>query len=174
MCIEIECQPYYDSPPNYSMVLWSFQPCYFSLVFIIVIALSSFCALFLYVCRFPHLPCLQVGQEQKHTYLPLEVCNLVAGQRCIKKLSDVQTSKMIRATAKKAPDREQEIVNLVSSETKRVILKHHKFETGEKHVFKHNYMYVHCHSFLLSTCTHHRPLQKRERTGKEYSCSPFV
>ena len=73
-------------------------------------------ALFLYVCRFPHLPCLQVGQEQKHTYLPLEVCNLVAGQRCIKKLSDMQTSKMIRATAKKAPDREQEIVNLVSSD----------------------------------------------------------
>ena len=23
--------------------------------------------------QFPHLPCLQVGQEQKHTYLPLEV-----------------------------------------------------------------------------------------------------
>lgn len=22
--------------------------------------------------RYPHLPCLQVGQEQKHTYLPLE------------------------------------------------------------------------------------------------------
>nr|6RA4_A Chain A, Protein argonaute-2 [Homo sapiens]6RA4_B Chain B, Protein argonaute-2 [Homo sapiens] len=37
------------------------------------------------VLRYPHLPCLQVGQEQKHTYLPLEVCNIVAGQRCIKK-----------------------------------------------------------------------------------------
>ena len=154
MCIEIERQPYYYSPPNYSIVLWSFQPYYFSQVFIIVIALtcSSLGALFLYVCRFPHLPCLQVGQEQKHTYLPLEVCNLVAGQRCIKKLSDVQTSKMIRATAKKAPDREQEIVNLVSSDTKCEILKHH-FETHEKRVFKHHY--VHCHSFLLSTCTHH-------------------
>lgn len=23
--------------------------------------------------RYPHLPCLQVGQEHKHTYLPLEV-----------------------------------------------------------------------------------------------------
>ncbi len=23
--------------------------------------------------KFPHLPCLQVGQEKKHTYLPLEV-----------------------------------------------------------------------------------------------------
>lgn len=55
--------------------------------------------------RFPHLPCLQVGQEHKHTYLPLEVCNIVPGQRCIKKLTDMQTSTMIKATARSAPDR---------------------------------------------------------------------
>lgn len=59
------------------------------------------------------MPCLQVGQEQKHTYLPLEVCNIVAGQRCIKKLTDMQTSTMIKATARSAPDREREINNLV-------------------------------------------------------------
>ncbi|GFR77219.1 argonaute-like protein, partial [Elysia marginata] len=61
----------------------------------------------------PYLPCLQVGQEQKHTYLPLEVCNIVAGQRCIKKLTDMQTSTMIKATARSAPDREKEINNLI-------------------------------------------------------------
>lgn len=63
--------------------------------------------------QYPALPCLQVGQEQKHTYLPIEVCNIVAGQRCIKKLTDVQTSTMIKATARSAPDREAEIANLV-------------------------------------------------------------
>ncbi|CAF0775064.1 unnamed protein product [Rotaria sordida] len=63
--------------------------------------------------QYPHLPCLQVGQEQKHTYLPLEVCNIVPGQRCIKKLTDMQTSTMIKATARSAPDREKEINNLV-------------------------------------------------------------
>jgi eukaryotic translation initiation factor 2C len=63
--------------------------------------------------RFPHLPCLQVGQEHKHTYLPLEVCNIVQGQRCIKKLTDMQTSTMIKATAKSAPEREKEINNLI-------------------------------------------------------------
>ncbi|XP_003380727.1 putative piwi domain protein [Trichinella spiralis] len=62
---------------------------------------------------YPQLPCLQVGLEQKHTYLPLEVCNLVPGQRCIKKLTDTQTSSMIKATARSAPDREQEINELV-------------------------------------------------------------
>lgn len=29
------------------------------------------------VLRYPHLPCLQVGQEQKHTYLPLEASKLI-------------------------------------------------------------------------------------------------
>ncbi|KAK6167315.1 hypothetical protein SNE40_021377 [Patella caerulea] len=64
--------------------------------------------------QYPHFPCLQVGQEQKHTYLPLEVCNIVGGQRCIKKLTDMQTSTMIKATARSAPDREKEINNLVT------------------------------------------------------------
>ncbi|CAH1772409.1 unnamed protein product [Owenia fusiformis] len=63
--------------------------------------------------QFPHLPCLQVGQEQKHTYLPLEVCRVIAGQRCLKKLTDNQTSTMIKATARSAPDREKEINSLV-------------------------------------------------------------
>lgn len=63
--------------------------------------------------RFPHLPCLQVGQEHKHTYLPLEVCNIVQGQRCVKKLTDMQTSTMIKATARSAPDRQREINNLI-------------------------------------------------------------
>uniref|UniRef100_A0A0N4Z625 Protein argonaute-1 n=1 Tax=Parastrongyloides trichosuri TaxID=131310 RepID=A0A0N4Z625_PARTI len=63
--------------------------------------------------KYPHLPCLQVGQEHKHTYLPIEVCDIVSGQRCIKKLTDTQTSTMIKATARSAPEREREISNLV-------------------------------------------------------------
>ena len=45
---------------------------------------------------------------------PSQVCNLVPGQRCIKKLSESQTSRMIRATSRTAPDREREINRLVS------------------------------------------------------------
>ncbi|KAI3380253.1 hypothetical protein SNEBB_010630 [Seison nebaliae] len=62
--------------------------------------------------NFPNLPCLQVGHESKNTYLPLEVCHIVAGQRCIKKLTDSQTSQMIKATARTAPSRELEIQSL--------------------------------------------------------------
>lgn len=31
--------------------------------------------------KYPHLPCLQVGQEQKHTYLPLEVDSVSVSSR---------------------------------------------------------------------------------------------
>lgn len=65
--------------------------------------------------QYPNLPCLQVGQEQKNTYLPLEVCHIVSGQRCIKKLTDNQTSTMIKATARSAPDREREINHLITN-----------------------------------------------------------
>ncbi|XP_026820785.1 protein argonaute-2-like [Rhopalosiphum maidis] len=63
--------------------------------------------------NYPHLPCLHVGKELRHTYLPIEVCNLSAGQRCIKKLTDMQTSSMIKETSRIAPDREQEINSLI-------------------------------------------------------------
>lgn len=51
-------------------------------------------------------------------FVPLQVCNIVAGQRCIKKLTDNQTSTMIRATARSAPDRQDEISKLVSKKRK--------------------------------------------------------
>ena len=38
------------------------------------------------------------------------------GQRCIKKLSEMQTSRMIKATSRTAPDRETEINRLVRGE----------------------------------------------------------
>ncbi|XP_060847719.1 protein argonaute-2-like [Rhopalosiphum padi] len=63
--------------------------------------------------NYPHLPCLHVGKEHSHIYLPIEVCNLSAGQRCIKKLTDMQTSSMIKQTSLNAPDREQEINSLI-------------------------------------------------------------
>uniref|UniRef100_A0A669DVL1 Argonaute RISC catalytic component 3a n=1 Tax=Oreochromis niloticus TaxID=8128 RepID=A0A669DVL1_ORENI len=69
--------------------------------------------------KYPHLPCLQVGQEEKKlllfAFVSLQVCNIVAGQRCIKKLTDNQTSTMIKATARSAPDRQEEISRLVRS-----------------------------------------------------------
>ena len=86
------------------------------------VPLSNLRFISLFVClgRYPNLPCLQVGQEQEHmhTYLPIEVCNLVVGQHCIKKLlllfllflrvlflSNVVTVKPLEFVAKTFPNK---------------------------------------------------------------------
>ncbi|RMC14767.1 hypothetical protein DUI87_06942 [Hirundo rustica rustica] len=56
-----------------------------------------------------------IDEQQKPLTDSQRVCNIVAGQRCIKKLTDNQTSTMIRATARSAPDRQEEISKLMRS-----------------------------------------------------------
>ena len=63
-------------------------------------------------CRYPHLPCLQVGQK-KDRYLPMEVCTIIPGVR--KHLSEQQTANMIRSTARPAPERQRDIEYWVGS-----------------------------------------------------------
>ncbi|KAJ3416061.1 eukaryotic translation initiation factor 2C, 2 [Chytridiales sp. JEL 0842] len=47
---------------------------------------------------FPHLPCLIVGDPAKMIYLPMEVCEVVPGQRHLRKLNERQTAEMIKFT----------------------------------------------------------------------------
>ncbi|KAI9140301.1 Piwi domain-containing protein [Paraphysoderma sedebokerense] len=51
--------------------------------------------------EYGNLPCVLVGDVKKGVYLPMEVCQVVEGQRYIKKLNDKQTATMIRQTAAK-------------------------------------------------------------------------
>ncbi|KAH8033259.1 hypothetical protein HPB51_008658 [Rhipicephalus microplus] len=48
---------------------------------------------------YPNLLCIQVGNLAHPVYLPLEVCEIVEGQHCRKKLDENQTSEMIKRTA---------------------------------------------------------------------------
>lgn len=45
----------------------------------------------------------------------MQCCKIAPGQRCIKKLTDMQTAKMIKFTAKRPDEREQYIEEKVSS-----------------------------------------------------------
>ena len=65
------------------------------------------------LCSAPDPPAPQPTADPS-SRVSSQVCNIVAGQRCIKKLTDNQTSTMIRATARSAPDRQEEISKLVS------------------------------------------------------------
>ena len=62
------------------------------------------------VLRYPHLPCLWVGSKDRNNYVPMELCSIVPGQEYRRKLTDVQTSKMIRKAAVPPSVRKQRIL----------------------------------------------------------------
>ncbi|XP_077508331.1 protein argonaute-4-like [Amblyomma americanum] len=68
---------------------------------------------------YPNLPCIQTGSATHPVYLPLEVCVIVEGQHCKKKLDENQTSEMIKRTAqppaKRFNETRQTVRDLVSS-----------------------------------------------------------
>ncbi|XP_064479778.1 protein argonaute-2-like [Ornithodoros turicata] len=69
--------------------------------------------------KYPNLPCVQSGSPSHPVFLPLEVCEIVEGQHCKKKLDENQTSEMIKRTAqppsKRFNDIRQCVKDLVSS-----------------------------------------------------------
>lgn len=50
---------------------------------------------------YPNMPLVHVGPKKKDILVPIEVCNVVKGQRLTKKLSPMQTADMIKITAQK-------------------------------------------------------------------------
>ncbi|KAJ3178507.1 hypothetical protein HDU87_003581 [Geranomyces variabilis] len=54
---------------------------------------------------YPHLPCFIVGNMQRPTMLPFEVCNVPAGQVFKRKLDEGQTGNMIRIAQQRPADR---------------------------------------------------------------------
>lgn len=65
--------------------------------------------------QFPHLPCVQVGSNTSDNYLPLEVCEIFAGQRYTGKLNERQVAAMIKATCQK-PELRKRNINTVMRE----------------------------------------------------------
>ncbi|RKP00133.1 hypothetical protein CXG81DRAFT_5897, partial [Caulochytrium protostelioides] len=48
--------------------------------------------------HFAHLPCIVAGDPARHIYLPLEACDIIEGQRHLRKLNERQTAEMIKFT----------------------------------------------------------------------------
>ncbi|KAF3340603.1 protein argonaute MEL1-like protein [Carex littledalei] len=59
-------------------------------------------------------PCLMAGNNSKPKYLPMEVCQIIPGQRYVKKLNETQVAKILRATAKRPKEREASILQVVN------------------------------------------------------------
>ena len=60
----------------------------------------------------PLLPCLHVGPKEENIYIPIDACKVI-NQKCMKKLTDAQTSSMICHTAKGADKQRAEIMQVV-------------------------------------------------------------
>ncbi|KAJ8629344.1 hypothetical protein MRB53_022667 [Persea americana] len=58
-------------------------------------------------------PCLQVGNQQRPNYLPMEVCKIVEGQRYSKRLNERQITNLLRVTCQRPQDREMDIIQTV-------------------------------------------------------------
>ncbi|KAF9165771.1 eukaryotic translation initiation factor 2C, 3 [Actinomortierella ambigua] len=56
--------------------------------------------------KYPYLPCVAVSQT---SWIPLELCNLVAGQRYVRKLDDRQTADMLKFMGLNPTDRANRI-----------------------------------------------------------------
>ncbi|KAF8401757.1 hypothetical protein HHK36_012703 [Tetracentron sinense] len=60
-----------------------------------------------------HLPCLQVGNQKKANYLPMEACKIVEGQRYTKRLNERQIIALLKVTCQRPKDRENDILETV-------------------------------------------------------------
>ncbi|KAK4357092.1 hypothetical protein RND71_022702 [Anisodus tanguticus] len=49
-----------------------------------------------FTIMYTHLPCLQVGNQKKANYLPMEACKIVEGQRYTKRLSEKQITALLK------------------------------------------------------------------------------
>ncbi|MCO5593189.1 hypothetical protein L7F22_047196 [Adiantum nelumboides] len=66
-----------------------------------------------YIIRNTVLPCLQVGNQQRPNYLPMEVCKIVEGQRYSKRLNEKQITALLKVTCQRPADRERDILETV-------------------------------------------------------------
>ena len=67
-----------------------------------------------FTIRYSHLPCLQVGNQRKVNYLPMEACKIIGGQRYTKGLTDKQITSLLKVTCQRPRDRETDILQTIN------------------------------------------------------------
>ncbi|KAJ1701044.1 hypothetical protein LUZ63_000823 [Rhynchospora breviuscula] len=108
-------------------------------------------------------PCLQSGNENRPTYLPMEVCNIVEGQKFSKKLNDKQVTGLLRATCQRPSDRESSIANMV----------HHNDYNNDKYA-KEFGIKVADELITVDARVLPAPTLKYSEYGREKTCIPGV
>uniref|UniRef100_A0A5B6ZZU0 Uncharacterized protein n=1 Tax=Davidia involucrata TaxID=16924 RepID=A0A5B6ZZU0_DAVIN len=60
-----------------------------------------------------HLPCLQVGNQRKVNYLPMEACKIVEGQRYTKRLNEKQITSLLKFSCQRPCEQEMDILQTI-------------------------------------------------------------
>ncbi|KDP32340.1 hypothetical protein JCGZ_13265 [Jatropha curcas] len=66
-----------------------------------------------YTIRYPHLPCLQTGNQRKVNYLPMEACKIVEGQRYTKGLNEKQITSLLKVSCQRPHEQELDILQTI-------------------------------------------------------------
>lgn len=110
-----------------------------------------------------HLPCLQVGNQKKASYLPMEACKIVGGQRYTKRLNEKQITALLKVTCQRPKDRENDILQTVE---------HNSYDQdpyAKEFGIKISEKLAHVEARILPA-----PWLKYHDTGKEKDCLPHV
>ncbi|KAF0909918.1 hypothetical protein E2562_001182 [Oryza meyeriana var. granulata] len=67
-----------------------------------------------YSLKYVNWPCLQTGSDSRPTYLPMEVCSILEGQRYSKKLNERQVTSILKLTCERPAQREGSIIEIVN------------------------------------------------------------
>ncbi|CAO2813226.1 unnamed protein product [Amaranthus hypochondriacus] len=114
--------------------------------------------------RYPLLPCIQIGQPKRQTYLPMEVCKISEGQKYLKKLNERQVTQLLRATCQRPHEREENINKMV---------KDNKF--GQNQMVKQEFgMNVSEVCATIDARVLPPPMLKYHESGKEKEVAPGV
>ncbi|XP_062213663.1 protein argonaute 12-like [Phragmites australis] len=66
-----------------------------------------------YCLKYIHWPCLQAGSDSRPIYLPMEVCNILEGQRYSRKLNECQVRSILKLACERPTQRESSILEVV-------------------------------------------------------------
>ncbi|GKV05310.1 hypothetical protein SLEP1_g17339 [Rubroshorea leprosula] len=109
------------------------------------------------------LPCLQVGNQQRPNYLPMEVCKIVEGQRYSKRLNEKQITALLRVTCQRPQERESDILQTVCHNA------YHEDPYAQEFGIKISERLASVEARILPA-----PWLKYHDTGREKNCLPQV
>ncbi|XP_065881060.1 protein argonaute 1 [Euphorbia lathyris] len=108
-------------------------------------------------------PCLQVGNQQRPNYLPMEVCKIVEGQRYSKRLNERQITALLKVTCQRPHERELDIMQTVQHNA------YHNDPYAKEFGIKISEKLASVEARILPA-----PWLKYHETGREKDCLPQV